>query len=88
MVLGVTGSNHGDPMRALGAAIVLHREQAEMTTEQLAKMIDLPPHTLLTIERGEAEPRWGTMRRIAAALEVPLEQIAEVAERFEETGAP
>lgn len=69
--------------RALGEAIVYYRERAGLTTAQAARRAGLSCHALAAIERGEAEPRWGTARAIAAALEVGLEQIADAAERLE-----
>jgi transcriptional regulator with XRE-family HTH domain len=36
------------------------------------------------LERGEANPSWGTVGRVAAALEVTLAELAQLAEYFEE----
>jgi len=69
--------------RALGAAIVYHRERANLTTAQAARRAKLSPQALHAIERGQAEPHWGTTRRIAPALGVGHWQIAEAAERLE-----
>jgi transcriptional regulator with XRE-family HTH domain len=69
--------------RALGAAIVYYRERAKLTTAQVARRAKLSPKALRAIERGEAEPHWGTARRVAPALGIGLWEIAEAAERLE-----
>jgi DNA-binding XRE family transcriptional regulator len=67
----------------LGAAIVHFRERAGLTTAEAARRADLSPQALHAIERGEAEPHWGTARRLAPAVGVNLRQLAEAAERLE-----
>jgi transcriptional regulator with XRE-family HTH domain len=75
--------------RALGAAIVYYRERAGWTTPQLARRAGITPANLRRIERGQAEPHWGTARRIAEAVPVALDQLIVKAEKFErEGGAP
>jgi len=73
--------------RALGAAIVYYRERAGLTTPQLARRARITPANLRRIERGQAEPHWGTARRIAAAVPVPLDQLIAKADEFERKGA-
>jgi len=73
--------------RALGAALVYYREQAGWTTPQLARRAGITPANLRRIERGQAEPHWGTARRIAAAVPVPLADLLAEAERREREGA-
>src|SRR3954454_16565354 len=77
--------NHlsGDDKRALGAAVVHCREQAGLTTAELARRAGLTPTALHAIEKGEAEPRWGTMRRIADGLGIPFAQLTAEVERRE-----
>jgi transcriptional regulator with XRE-family HTH domain len=38
---------------------------------------------LLMIERGEGNPTWATIRGIAAALDVPVSELAKAAERLD-----
>jgi transcriptional regulator with XRE-family HTH domain len=86
----VTTPRHRTPedgRRALGAAIVYYREQAGWTTPQLARRARLTPNNLRRIERGQAEPHWGTARRIAEAVPVPLPDLLAEAERREQEGA-
>jgi|GEM_PF-5980671 len=68
--------------RALGAAVVYYRERADSTTAELARRAGVAPPTLHAIEKGEAEPRWVTMRQIATGLSIPFpEFVAEVERR-------
>jgi len=57
-----------------------------MTPEALADRAGLPAAQLAKIEGGEDDPLWGDMRRVAVGLDVSMEQLAELAERFEEEG--
>jgi transcriptional regulator with XRE-family HTH domain len=41
------------------------------------------PNTLSLIERGEANPTWETVKSVAAALGVPVSELAKAAERLE-----
>jgi len=41
------------------------------------------PNTLSLIERGEANPTWETVKGIAAALGVPVSELAKAAESLE-----
>lgn len=76
-----------DGKQALGAAIVYYRERAGLTTPQLAQRGRITPNNLRRIERGLAEPHWGTARRIAAAVPVPLADLLAKAETLEHEGA-
>ena len=48
------------------------RETLGMTQDQLAKMVDLTPRAIRTIENGEAFPRINTLQKIADALNAEL----------------
>jgi transcriptional regulator with XRE-family HTH domain len=72
------------PQRGLGKAVRDLREEAKLTPEALADRAGLSASQLAKIEAGEDDPVWGDMRRVAAALEVSLERLAELAEDFEE----
>lgn len=72
------------PQKGLGKAVRRLREEAELTPEALAERAGLSVMQLATIEAGEDDPLWGDMRRVADGLGVSLEQLAELAEEFEE----
>ena len=63
---------------------------AKIGAEQAAKQTTLAERAGLTaswiskIESGQADPPWGTVRKLAAGLEISMEELAEVADRFEE----
>jgi transcriptional regulator with XRE-family HTH domain len=57
------------------------REEREMTQEQLAFDAGITASSLSRIERGINTPGWTTLTRIASALEVSLEELAQ---RFEQ----
>lgn len=71
-----------DPQVALGQAIRQTRTARGLSQEQVAHGADLHPTWLSHIEGG-SNPAWGTVRRIAAALEVEVSELASVAERIE-----
>jgi transcriptional regulator with XRE-family HTH domain len=71
------------PQRGLGEAVRVLRERAKLTGAFLAQRSEISPSWLSRIEDGQVDPTWGTMRRIARGLDVPLERLSEVAEDFE-----
>jgi DNA-binding XRE family transcriptional regulator len=56
-----------------------HRERAYLTTRELAKKAGVAAPTLWRIETGQNKPHISTMRKIAKALKVKPEDIAEFA---------
>jgi transcriptional regulator with XRE-family HTH domain len=46
-----------------------------MTQERLAEVAELDRKHIGIIEKGEAEPRTGTLIRIAGALDIPIEAL-------------
>jgi DNA-binding XRE family transcriptional regulator len=78
----VTGTR--DPHAvALGQAIGRLREQAELTQEELAERAQIPAGELGQIEAGGVDADWGTLRRLAYGMEVPLAKIFETAKELE-----
>ena len=75
---------HSDPQPTLGYAIREMRTGSSLSQEALAERSGLDPVEISRIESGRADPAWGDVRRIAAALEVSLEALAERAEELEE----
>lgn len=71
------------PQPELGAAIRVLREKRGHSQETLAPSAGITPGTLSLIERGEANPTWGTVRGVAQALGVKVSEIAKTAESFE-----
>ena len=74
------------PQPALGKAIRQLREKRGATQEDLAHEADITTGTLSLIERGHANPTWGTLKGIAAALNVSMAELGKLADK-EEDGA-
>ncbi|HEX5527386.1 MAG TPA: helix-turn-helix transcriptional regulator [Solirubrobacterales bacterium] len=72
-----------DPQPGLGKAIRTLRTEAQLSQEALGQRAEIHPTWISHIESGRINPTWGNVRRIAAGLEVPLFQLAELAEKFE-----
>jgi transcriptional regulator with XRE-family HTH domain len=73
-----------DPQVGLARAIRKIRADASLSQRDLAQKVELDPSQMSRLEHGDANPTWGTVRRIAVALEVTLGELAELAEDFEE----
>jgi transcriptional regulator with XRE-family HTH domain len=73
-------------LAALGTAIQTLRKQQDLTTDELAARAELAPTSLAALEAGQDEPTWGDLRRLAHALETPLEKLLELAESLERAG--
>jgi len=72
-----------DPQPAIGAAIRQLRSKRELTQETLAQEAGITVGHLSMIERGLANPTWGTVTTIAKGLGVSVVDLAKVAEKFE-----
>lgn len=72
-----------EPQEALGRAIRELRLERGLTQRELADASDLNVTWLSHIEAGRPNPAWGTVARIAAALDVPVSQLALRAERLD-----
>lgn len=71
------------PQPALGAAIRQLRDKRGVTQEDLAHDAGVTTGTLSLIERGKSNPAWGTVKSIAAALDVRVAEVAKLAEKHE-----
>ncbi len=71
------------PQPALGKAVRELRRKRGATQEALARDAELTTATLSLIERGEANPTWDTLKKIAKALGVSVAELAKLAEKFE-----
>ena len=67
----------------LARAIRKARMDADLNQNDLARLVELDPSQMSRLEQGAANPSWGTVRRIAAALGVTLAELAALAEDFE-----
>jgi len=70
------------PQPSLGRAIRELRQKHDKTQEVLAPRAGITPKTLSLIERGEANPTWGTVRGIADALGVSMGELAKLADKI------
>jgi transcriptional regulator with XRE-family HTH domain len=75
------GRRH-EPQEALGRAIRQLRDERGLTQKDLARAADMDVTAISHIERGRSNPAWGTVRRIATALDVPISEVAARAERL------
>lgn|GEM_PF-2838046 len=69
--------------RALVQTIVQLREERDWSVNDLAREADEDPASLISLEDRTNEPRWGTLRRIARALDTELEDLLGQAEELE-----
>ena len=72
-----------DPQPALGAAIRELRTKRNVTQEDLAHKAGVTVGTLSLIERGRSNPAWGTVKRIARALDATVADLARRADKLE-----
>lgn len=72
----------GQPQPALGAAVRQLREKRSETQEALASKAGTTLSTLSLIERGLANPTWGTVRAIAAALGVSMGELGKLVDQL------
>lgn len=68
----------------LALAIRKTRTDADLDQKGLAELVAMDPSQMSRLEKGEMNPSWGTVRRIAAALDVALPELADLAEDFEQ----
>jgi transcriptional regulator with XRE-family HTH domain len=78
------GRRH-EPQEALGRAIRELRDERGIKQRDLAQAADMNVTAISHIERGRGNPAWGTVKRIAAALGVPVSEVAARAERLADT---
>lgn len=72
------------PQKSLGLAIRRLREKSELTQEAVAYEAGITASTLSVIERGESNPTWATVSRIADAVGFSIVEVARLAVEFEE----
>lgn len=67
-----------DPQPALGEAIRQLRNKRGLSQEDLAHAAGVTTGTVSTIERGNSNPTWGTVKSIARALDVSMPELAKL----------
>ena len=66
---------------ALGRAVRALREKKGLTQENLAHDAGITFATLARIERGQVNPTWTTVRRVATALEVSMSELGRAVDK-------
>jgi len=69
------------PQPDLGKAIRQLRTKRGVTQEDLAHEANVTTGTLSLIERGQANPTWGTVRGIADALGVSMGELGKLGDK-------
>jgi transcriptional regulator with XRE-family HTH domain len=87
---GADASENVQPMRrserpqpALGKAVRQLREKRGMTQEAVAQAAGITTATLSLIERGQGNPTWDTLKKIAGAGDFSMGQLDKLADSLE-----
>jgi transcriptional regulator with XRE-family HTH domain len=68
---------------ALGDAVKQRRQELGLTQEQLANDTDLHQRWISNVETGKRNPSYGSLRRLAAGLDLTTSQLIARAEALE-----
>jgi transcriptional regulator with XRE-family HTH domain len=71
---------------ALGLAVKHRREELGLTQEQLDNNTDLHQRWISNVENGKRNPSYGSLRRLAAGLELSASELIARAEQIEAGG--
>jgi len=71
---------------ALGLAVKARREELGLTQEQLANDTDLHQRWVSNVETGKRNPSYGSLRRLAAGLDLSASELLARAEQIEASG--
>jgi transcriptional regulator with XRE-family HTH domain len=71
------------PQEALGEAICRLRDERGLEQHDVAERANLNTSQLSRLEHGRIKPSWGTVRRVAAALGLPMSELVARAEQIE-----
>ena len=71
---------------ALGFAVKARRQEQELTQEQLANDTGLHQRWISNVETGKRNPSYGSLRRLAAGLDLPTSELLARAEQIEAQG--
>ncbi len=72
---------------ALGLAVKARRGDLGLTQEQLANDTDLHQRWISNVETGKRNPSYGSLRRLAAGLDLSASELIARAEDIEREGA-
>lgn len=72
--------------KSLGRVIKINRTKKNWNGEKLAQEADTTQNYISKIERGEFNPSFVMVAKIAAALDVPLSQLFKEVEELEKEG--
>lgn len=73
-----------EPQPALGKAIKQRREDLGMSQEELGQRSEIHMTWISHIESGRNNPAWGSVKRIAAALDLKVSELAKLAEELDD----
>jgi transcriptional regulator with XRE-family HTH domain len=68
---------------ALGLAVKARREELELTQEAVALRADLHQRWISNVENGKRNPSYGSLRRLAAGLDLSASELLASAEQIE-----
>jgi transcriptional regulator with XRE-family HTH domain len=66
----------------MGRAVIELRNTRRLTQAELASRAEIGLTTLRQIEQGQDDAKWGTLRRLGSALDIPLDVMIEMAEEL------
>lgn len=75
-----------EPQPALGKAIRRRREELGLSQETLGHSAEIHPTWISHLESGRNNPAWGSVKRIAAALDLEVSELAALAEQLDAAG--
>lgn len=73
---------YNEPNRALGSAIRAYRQRLGLSQERFAGLIELHRTYVGAIERGERNPSFRNLVKIATGLGIPLSELLREAEKL------
>jgi transcriptional regulator with XRE-family HTH domain len=73
---------------ALGIAVKTRRQELGLTQEQLANDTDLHQRWISNVETGKRNPSYGSLRRLAAGLDLLASELVARAEAAESSVRP
>jgi transcriptional regulator with XRE-family HTH domain len=65
--------------KGMGLAVIELCESRGLSKADLASKAEVAASALRQIERGEVDAKWGTLRKLASALQIPLDALIEMA---------
>jgi transcriptional regulator with XRE-family HTH domain len=68
---------------ALGQAVKTRRKQLDLTQEALSLRAELHQRWISNVETGKRNPSYGSLRRLASALDLSVSKLIARAERIE-----